>query len=334
MSRRMTKPTNWPIRPAKTQISLGIRPASSESSLTAWRKTGHLTTYWAHSEDSDQTGRMPRLIWVFARRTCHFVGFVMRLTFSVLIHWWVKVLVVCSSSVCLRLLVWFVQDSLVAICWERTSCPLVLFYILTDLKKHNTSFFMKGSKWPFSLHVKGLTVVSISRESVYQKLNFKCHTCDRRKFVRTVAHCFCHQHIAFVYIHSSLVSTLVCFLFFLFAVTTFFSAVNGKFCFVERIIEPRHDKTNKMSVRPPKTQLNLSIRPVWSESSLSAWRKLGSLATHRAHSKDSDQTGRMPRLIWVFAGRTLILLVLSCRGSYGPTDKIVIVYIQTKMLSK
>ena len=44
--------------------------------------------------------------------------------------------------------------------------------------------------------------------------------------------------------------------------------------------------------------------PGWSESSLSAWRKLGSLATHWAHSKDSDQTGQMPRLIWVFAGRT------------------------------
>ena len=29
----------------------------------------------------------------------------------------------------------------------------------------------------------------------------------------------------------------------------------------------------------------------------------------------TDQTGRMPRLIWVFPGRTLILLVLSCRGS-------------------
>ena len=29
----------------------------------------------------------------------------------------------------------------------------------------------------------------------------------------------------------------------------------------------------------------------------------------------SDQTGRMPRLIWDFAGLTLILLVLSCRGS-------------------
>ena len=27
---------------------------------------------------NDQTGRMPRLIWVFAGRKCHFVGFVMR----------------------------------------------------------------------------------------------------------------------------------------------------------------------------------------------------------------------------------------------------------------
>ena len=30
----------------------------------------------------------------------------------------------------------------------------------------------------------------------------------------------------------------------------------------------------------------------------------------------TDQTGGMPRLIWVFAGHTLILLVLSCRGSF------------------
>ena len=36
-----------------------------------------------------------------------------------------------------------------------------------------------------------------------------------------------------------------------------------------------------------------------------------------ADSEDSDQTGRMPRLIWVFARRTATLLVLSCRGSYN-----------------
>ena len=64
--------------------------------------------------------------------------------------------------------------------------------------------------------------------------------------------------------------------------------------------EPRHDKTDKMCVRPAKTQISLGIRPVWSESSLSARRMLGSLATHWAHCEDSDQTGRMPRLMWVF----------------------------------
>ena len=54
------------------------------------------------------------------------------------------------------------------------------------------------------------------------------------------------------------------------------------------------------------------------QSSPSVWRKLGFLPTHWAHSKDSDQTGRMPRLIWVFAGRKAILLVLSWGGSYSP----------------
>ena len=115
--------------------------------------------------------------------------------------------------------------------------------------------------------------------------------------------------------------------------------------------EPRHDKSNKMTVCPAKTQISLviynvlqyslsihmsrlmtkptkrhvrqaktqislGIRPVGSESSLSAWRNLGSLATQWGHSENSDQTGWMPRLIWVFAGRTVVLLVLSCRGSY------------------
>ena len=51
---------------------------------------------------------------------------------------------------------------------------------------------------------------------------------------------------------------------------------------------PQHNKTNKMSVRPAKTQISLGIRPVCSESSLSAWRNLGSLATHWVDNKDSD----------------------------------------------
>ena len=47
----ITKLTKWHVRPAKTLISLGIRPVWSESLLSAWRNIGPLTTYWAHSED-------------------------------------------------------------------------------------------------------------------------------------------------------------------------------------------------------------------------------------------------------------------------------------------
>ena len=60
----MTKPTKWSVRSAKMPGHL------HEETLRP------LTTYWAHSADSDQTGWMPRLIWVFAGRTsfcwfCH-----------------------------------------------------------------------------------------------------------------------------------------------------------------------------------------------------------------------------------------------------------------------
>ena len=63
----MTKPTKWHVRPAKNQISLGICPVWSESSLSAWRKLGSLATHWMHSEDWSDW-QMPRLIWVFAGR--------------------------------------------------------------------------------------------------------------------------------------------------------------------------------------------------------------------------------------------------------------------------
>ena len=70
--------------------------------------------------------------------------------------------------------------------------------------------------------------------------------------------------------------------------------------------ERLHDKTNKMACAPSE---------VTDQPGLSAWRKLGSLATHWAHSEDSIHAGRMPRMIWVFAGRIVILLVLSWGGS-------------------
>ena len=111
VSRVMTKPTKWHVRPAMTQISLGIHPVWSESSLSAWRKLGSIgsipnfkfihfsgytitynymryntisntlvATHWTHSDDSDQTERMPRLSgcpdwsesWLGAQSFCWF----------------------------------------------------------------------------------------------------------------------------------------------------------------------------------------------------------------------------------------------------------------------
>ena len=78
MSRLMSKQTMWPVRPAKTQISLGIRPVWSVFAVRlkkAWvlrnplRAQIRLGGYLAH---------MHYAIWVFAGRTSHFVGFVMR----------------------------------------------------------------------------------------------------------------------------------------------------------------------------------------------------------------------------------------------------------------
>ena len=86
---------------------------------------------------------------------------------------------------------------------------------------------------------------------------------------------------------------------------------------LSQLYEPPHDKT----VRPAKTHISLGIRPVWSESSLcTQWVAKDPSFLH-ADSEDSDQTGRMPRLIWVFAGCTVILLVVSWGSLYKVEKK-------------
>ena len=53
MSRLMTKPTKWHVRPAKTQISLGIRSVWSESSLCAQWVAKDTSFLHAGNEDTD-----------------------------------------------------------------------------------------------------------------------------------------------------------------------------------------------------------------------------------------------------------------------------------------
>ena len=71
--------------------------------------------------------------------------------------------------------------------------------------------------------------------------------------------------------------------------------VNKIYLFEEN--EPPHDKTNKVAVRPAKTQISLGIRPVRSESSLCAQLVAKDSSFLHAGSEDSNHTGRMPRLI-------------------------------------
>ena len=71
--------------------------------------------------------------------------------------------------------------------------------------------------------------------------------------------------------------------------------------------EPSHDKTNKMTAGPAKTQISLSIRLVWPESSLCTQWVAKEPSFLHVDSEDSDQIGWIPRLIWVLA-KTLISL--------------------------
>ena len=61
MSQRITKPTKWYVRPAKNQISLGP-PSLIKDFAVRIKKTWVLSYPLSASEDSDQAGRMPRLI--------------------------------------------------------------------------------------------------------------------------------------------------------------------------------------------------------------------------------------------------------------------------------
>ena len=53
LSITMTKPTKWPVRLAKSQISMGIVPVWSESSLSTWRNLASVATHGVYSKDPD-----------------------------------------------------------------------------------------------------------------------------------------------------------------------------------------------------------------------------------------------------------------------------------------
>ena len=75
-------------------------------------------------------------------------------------------------------------------------------------------------------------------------------------------------------------------------------------------------------MRPAKTQISLSIRPLWSESSLSAWRKRGSLANQCAQVKTPIRLGECSSWSESSLGAHVILLVCHAAALFrcGRTD--------------
>ena len=80
------------------------------------------------------------------------------------------------------------------------------------------------------------------------------------------------------------------------------------------LCELPHDKTNKMACAPSEDSSAWASVQSDQSSLCTQWVAKDPRFLH-ADSEDTDHIRRMLSLICVFAGHTLILLVLSCRGS-------------------
>ena len=92
------------------------------------------------------------------------------------------------------------------------------------------------------------------------------------------------------------------------------------------LLQNRHSDMSRDMTKPTNWMCaQRKLRSAWASAQSDQSRhcalneKLRTQACFMRTAK-TDQTGRMPRLIWVFARRTLILLVLSWRGSYMYAD--------------
>ena len=157
--------------PTKTQISQGIRPVWSESSLWAQWVAKDPSCLHADSEDSDQTGRMPRSIWIFTERTCHFVSFVMR--WLILCNTWQILLIFSFGSIwCFSLVqAMFMHYFYIFQTWKWWNIVTICFHSF-DKNKQRISISVPISSLQFSLGIAKLKKWSVcSGCSTW-------HTCD------------------------------------------------------------------------------------------------------------------------------------------------------------
>ena len=155
-----TKLTKWHVHPAKTLMSLDIRPVWSASSLSAWRKLGSLATHWAHSKDSES------LHWAHT----HFIGFVMRWLLYLIV--WVRKQVFIVGFVDSFSQTWsFMVASLRLNFFFVLHKSFFFFFVLFYTKGHKDILQTFDEKlWSFKVHARRRQWVSLQSSPIFQNM--------------------------------------------------------------------------------------------------------------------------------------------------------------------
>ena len=118
-----------------------------------------------HSEDSDHTERMPRLIWVFAGRTCHFVDFV--------VHWLKYCCQVCFIATESRNKFLGLKDlAFVELYIVLPVSPLIKYFFSTAMKNCSCCIFYVN-KYPRHIETARKMFVYVHSDTITKTRLFK-----------------------------------------------------------------------------------------------------------------------------------------------------------------
>ena len=306
----MTKPTKWVCAQQRLMSSLCAQCGAKDPSFLH-----------ASSEDFDQTGRMPRLIWVFTGRTHTLFVLSCR---SSCVDWYLSVprepgraakqdlkmsrdMTKQTKLLCAQ---WRLRLAWASAQSDQSLLPAWRNLVNTYEPRHDKTnkVTVRPSKTQISLGNRPVFAVRMKKVWVltYPLSAQRRLWSDWADAQADLSLRWAHTHfVGFV------MSWLIC-------VDWYLSVPRETGRAAKQDLKMSRDMTKQTEWLCAQRRLRSSWTSAQSDqSSLPAWRNLGSLTTYWAHSEDSDQTGRMPRLIWVFAGHTLILLVLTYRGSNG-----------------
>ena len=153
------------------------RLRSTWASLSTWGKLRSLAIIRVHSEASDQTGQMLRLIWVFAGRKGHFVGFVMM--------WHILPCLTCidNTDYCYFEAFYFLElPEKARVFVYPCTCMLVsIYYVILQTSSNTHLYLSRQSQCSYSLLVSPRGGIRV----VYLMVNGYASMSNRRSIITT-----------------------------------------------------------------------------------------------------------------------------------------------------